>query len=91
MIEASPMFLAGFMLIIIGIALFFLATIMMIFTGFRSRKAGRIKGGGLVMIGPVPIIFGTDKETMKMLIFLSVALMVIALIFILVLNWTLLR
>ena len=32
------------------------------------------------MIGPIPIIFGTDKETIKILIGLAIALMIFAVI-----------
>ena len=86
MVDATSIFLMGFILIILGIILSFIATVIMFFSRFRNRKA-KGRGGGLIMIGPIPIIFGTDKETMKILILLSIALMVIALIFILVLNW----
>jgi len=77
----------GFILIILGIILSFIATVIMFFNRLRDRKAKVIRGGGLIMIGPIPIIFGTDKKTMKILILLSITLMVMALIFILVLNW----
>ncbi len=87
MIDASLLFQTGFILIILGIILFFVAAIIMFFNVFRNRKTKGIKGGGLIMIGPIPIIFGTDKEAMKMLILLSIILMIIALIFMLVLNW----
>ena len=87
MVDAAFIFQMGFILIILGIILSFIATVIMFLSRFRDRKAKGVRGGGLIMIGPIPIIFGTDKETMKILILLSIALMVIALIFILVLNW----
>ncbi|HDO41506.1 MAG TPA: DUF131 domain-containing protein [Candidatus Bathyarchaeota archaeon] len=87
MMDATFIFLMGFILIILGVLLSFIATVIMFFSRFRDRKAKVIRGGGLIMIGPIPIIFGTDKETMKILILLSITLMVMALIFILVLNW----
>jgi len=85
--DATFIFLMGFILIILGIILSFIATVIMFFNRLRDRKAKVIRGGGLIMIGPIPIIFGTDKKTMKILILLSITLMVMALIFILVLNW----
>jgi len=87
MMDATFIFLMGFILIILGVLLSFIATVIMFFNRLRDRKAKVIRGGGLIMIGPIPIIFGTDKETMKILILLSITLMVMALIFILVLNW----
>ena len=38
------------------------------------------------MIGPIPIIFGTDKETIKILIGLAIALMIFAVIIMLILR-----
>ena len=87
MVDAAFIFQMGFILIILGIILSFIATVIMFFNRLRDRKAKVIRGGGLIMIGPIPIIFGTDKKTMKILILLSITLMVMALIFILVLNW----
>ncbi|MCS7124256.1 MAG: DUF131 domain-containing protein [Candidatus Bathyarchaeota archaeon] len=36
------------------------------------------KGGGAVIIGPFPIVFGTDKESVKVVLWLSIALTIIA-------------
>jgi len=81
------MFFIGFALIILGIALYFIAAIIMFLRGIRESEAKRVGGGGLIMLGPIPIIFGTDREAMKTLIILSIVLMVIALAFILIAGW----
>jgi len=39
------------------------------------------------MVGPVPIIFGTDKESVKTVLVLAIALTVIAIVLILVYNF----
>ena len=28
-------------------------------------KKGKVQGAGVIMIGPIPIIFGTDKKSVK--------------------------
>lgn len=76
--------LIGWILIILGVVAFFLAAIMLFFSIFSRRRTKRVRGGGLIMLGPIPIIFGTDLESVKALIALAVMLVVIMLILVLV-------
>lgn len=75
-------------LTVIGFALVFIATIMLSLKG--AGEKGKVKAGGVVIIGPVPIIFGTDKQTVKALLILSIILVALLLIW-LVLSQTLFR
>lgn len=34
-----------------------------------------VKGGGIIMLGPIPIVFGTDLSSVKQLVLLTIALM----------------
>lgn len=46
-----------------------------------ARKAEtKIRGGGVIMLGPIPIIFGSDKESAKTAIILAIILMVLSLL-----------
>ena len=63
-------------LIISGFIVTFIAILLM-FVKEVSFK-GKTRGGGLIMLGPIPIIFGTDKETMKILMILAIVLMIFA-------------
>jgi len=63
----------GITLISIGFILIFVAVL----AWFLSSFGGRARGWGIVMIGPLPIIFGTDKESVKILVLLAVLLIVI--------------
>lgn len=85
--EILIVFFIGLALIILGIAISFISAIMMFLSGIRERRIGRTRGGGLIMLGPIPIIFGADRETVKLLIVLSIILIVATLVFILVLGW----
>ncbi len=76
------LFALGFALIIFGFILTFISAVMIFLAGLRFR--GKTRGGGLIMIGPIPIIFGTDERTVKTLIILSIALIIIAFIFMLI-------
>lgn len=66
----------GYILMVAGIALVFFAAMLLIFSSMRVRR--RVRGGGAVLIGPFPIIFGTDKESMKIVVILTIVLMIIA-------------
>ena len=45
----------------------------------KSKVDG--KGAGIVMIGPIPIIFGTDSDSVKTVIVLTILLMIVFLLF----------
>ncbi|MDW8040845.1 MAG: DUF131 domain-containing protein [Nitrososphaerota archaeon] len=62
------MILAGIIVIVAAFALLFISSV----------KGGMAKGGGAVIIGPFPIVFGTDKESVKVVLWLSIALTIIA-------------
>lgn len=84
----SALELLGLILVILGFILAFIAAIMMLFAGVRAHR--KVRGGGLIMIGPIPIIFGTDREAVKTLLFLSIILIIVALVFMLALSQALL-
>ena len=68
----------GFGLVLIG---FVLALIAVILLATRSANAGtKARGGGILLIGPIPIIFGTDRESVKILVILSIVLIAVVLI-----------
>ena len=72
------LFSLGVILVFAGFLIAFVAVILMFFTTTRGK--GKLKGGGAVIIGPFPIVFGTDKESIKILLILSIALIVLMLI-----------
>ena len=72
---AVILFSAGFTLIILG-------SIMLLLT-FISRfreAAGRVNIGGIIFVGPFPIIFGSDRRFLRMMVVVSLMLAVIFLI-----------
>lgn len=46
-----------------------------------SRSRGEVKGGGVILIGPIPIIFGSDAKWASVAIVLAVVLVVLSLLF----------
>ena len=69
----------GVMLVFTGFVITFIAVLLWIF--MTVKGGGKVRGGGAVIIGPFPIVFGTDKESVKVLLLLSIALIVLLLVF----------
>ena len=74
----------GVSLIFLGFAVAFIAVLWLVLSGLKGGR-GKVKGGGAIIIGPVPIIFGTDKESVKIILLLSIIL--VALLLILTVFW----
>jgi uncharacterized membrane protein len=73
--SGQPLFTLGFLLVLMGVGIMVLSVILLIF----SMRFERAKGGGVILIGPLPIVFGTDRKVVKWLMVLALTL-VIALI-----------
>jgi uncharacterized protein (TIGR00304 family) len=69
----------GLTLVLFGFAIAFVAIVVLVFSNVKNK--GKMRGGGAVVIGPFPIVFGSDKERAKTLFLFSV--LVIILLFIL--------
>jgi uncharacterized protein (TIGR00304 family) len=73
----------GSTLVFVGFAIVIIAIILLFLKNAKSDK-GKFKGGGVVIIGPIPIIFGTDKESVKIILVLSIILMILVLVWIVI-------
>ena len=73
----------GFGLILLGFALIFIVVIGAVLSGKKSGGS-KVRGGGAIIIGPIPIVFGTDKQSLKVILILSivlVALLIVLMVF----------
>ena len=74
----------GIALIFVGFALtavgFFLTAGS---EGAEGDGGSTVHGGGIIMVGPIPIVFGTDKKSAAALVVLAIALMMLSLLSIL--------
>ena len=68
----------GFLLIIFGFVLAFVAMILLAFRSARGSE--KTRAAGVLLIGPIPIIFGTDRDSVKGLMILAIALMIVVLV-----------
>ena len=47
----------------------------------KDESETHVRGGGIIMIGPVPIILGSDRVSVKTLIMLAIVLITIYFVF----------
>ena len=73
MIDAGVLYALGIALVFVGVLIIIVAVILLSILG---AKKGKVKGGGAIIIGPIPIVFGTDKKSLKTVLLLSLALTV---------------
>jgi uncharacterized protein (TIGR00304 family) len=85
MIDPASLSTLGFILVLAGFIAIFLAIILILFSSANGER--KVKGGGAIIIGPVPIVFGTDKESVKVLLVLSIILMVFVLLVYVIFNY----
>ncbi len=70
------LFSTGFALVVVGVIIL-VVTILILSVRSAGKGTGKVKGGGAIIIGPVPIIFGTDKKSLKTVLILSIVLAVL--------------
>jgi uncharacterized protein (TIGR00304 family) len=76
-----------------GLALIFIGTVVVIIAALllsmsKVKGKGETRGGGAIIIGPVPIIFGTDEKSIKTILILSLVLTMLLLIVTVTLHFT---
>lgn len=73
----SALFIVGIVLLFLGIALISLYSILNI----TSKQNGNTQFGGIIMVGPIPIVFGNSGPATSIAIALGIILFIIAIIF----------
>jgi uncharacterized protein (TIGR00304 family) len=82
--DAQTLYSLGTTLVFVGIVIIIIATALVLLS--KNIRTGRIKGGEAIIIGPIPIVFGTDKESLKTVLLLSITLTALLIILILILH-----
>ncbi|MGA2766937.1 MAG: DUF131 domain-containing protein [Candidatus Bathyarchaeia archaeon] len=83
--DTQTLYSLGTTLAFAGILIIIVATALIVLS--KNRKKGNVKGAGAIIIGPIPIVFGTDKESLKTVLLLSIGLTALLIILILVLHF----
>jgi uncharacterized protein (TIGR00304 family) len=53
----------------------------------KSGQIGMARGGGAIIIGPIPIVFGTDKQSLKTALLLSIVLTTLLIVLVIMLHF----
>ena len=68
----------GITLIFTGMLIILVAILLLFVTSIKGKE--KAEGGGAIIIGPFPIIFGTDKKSIKTVLLLSITLTILLIV-----------
>ncbi len=69
---SSELLIIGFVLVLAGTIILILGIVL---AAAQSKKGkGNLKSAGIIVIGPVPIVFGSDKKSIKTILVLTTTL-----------------
>jgi uncharacterized protein (TIGR00304 family) len=68
-----------FELILLGLLLIILGVLILMLSLWRTGE-GKAEAGGVVIVGPVPIVFGTSQRAATTVMVLAIVLTVVALL-----------
>lgn len=71
MTGSTALYTLGFILLFVGVALIILAIVLITVKHGAQRKT---KTAGVIFVGPIPIIFGSDTKSIKEIIVFSIVL-----------------
>jgi uncharacterized protein (TIGR00304 family) len=66
---------------VLGFILAFVAAILL---ALGNKGTSQTKGAGILLIGPIPIFFGSDRSSVRTLMLLAIVLIAIVLAFMLI-------
>ncbi len=73
--DFSTLYMVAFILIAVGVIIVVVSILVSAGkSGKNEGEKGKVKAAGVIMIGPIPIIFGTDKKSVKTVVALALAL-----------------
>ena len=68
----------GILFVFAGFAVIFVA--MFLSASSKPSTEGKVRGGGVVMIGPIPLVFGSDMKWASVAIVLALVLVLVTLV-----------
>ncbi|MGB7968670.1 MAG: TIGR00304 family protein [Methanobacterium sp.] len=75
MVNYNSIILMGFVVVILGILLIFIGTALQ---SSSNDSKTEIHTGGVILIGPIPIIFGNDKTLILFGVIFAIVLMILS-------------
>lgn len=74
MVNYNSIVLAGFAVVIIGMLMIFIGSILQ---ASSSSSKTEVHTGGVILIGPIPIIFGNDKQLIVFGVIFAIIIMIL--------------
>ena len=71
---------AGIGIILVGFLVVFLATVISGDSSEEGERRTQVRGGGVIMVGPIPIVFGSDAKWASIAMVLAIVLIVVVLL-----------
>jgi uncharacterized protein (TIGR00304 family) len=75
LVNYNSIILIGFAVVILGILLIFIGTALQ---SSSNDSKTEVHTGGVILIGPIPIIFGNDKALMLFGVVFAIILMILS-------------
>jgi uncharacterized protein (TIGR00304 family) len=69
----------GVAIILVGFMVVFLALMTTTRSSESEGERTEVKGGGVILIGPIPIVFGSDAKWMSIAIVLTILMIILVL------------
>lgn len=70
----------GIGIILVGFLVVFLATAIRGRSSEEGERRTEVRGGGVIMVGPIPIVFGSDAKWASVAMALAIVLIVVVLL-----------
>ena len=70
----------GIGIILVGFLVVLLATVISGEPSQEGKRRTEVRGGGVVMLGPIPIVFGSDAKWAGVVMVLAIVLIVVVLL-----------
>jgi uncharacterized protein (TIGR00304 family) len=85
-LNAAVFYAFGLVFVAVGIIIVIIAIIL---ASMRGNGNGKVKSAGVILVGAFPIIFGTDKKSVKTALMLALALTIAVVIAFMIYYWIL--
>jgi uncharacterized protein (TIGR00304 family) len=77
----DPTILYGLGMALVFAGMFIIIAAFLSLLLFKAKGKGKTKGAGVIIIGFFPIVFGTDKKSVTIILLLSIILLIVMIIF----------
>jgi uncharacterized protein (TIGR00304 family) len=74
----------GFLIVLIGMLVIIAGMFSLVYQSWKIGSVGEekpeptVRGGGVILIGPIPIVFGSDAGAVKVALIMAIVVMILA-------------